>query len=83
MAVIWSIVPVEAKTLTGSQILDEAAKRVKATHSVTVTYDMSDGQQSSSGTLVIAGEKFHLSSPDHTVDIHAFIQRGKHCRADS
>lgn len=67
MAVIWSIVPVEAKTLTGSQILDEAAKRVKASHSVTVTYDMSDGQQSSSGTLVIAGEKFHLSSPDLTV----------------
>ncbi len=63
-AVISAIIPAQAKTLTGSQVLDEAAKRFKTTRSITATYDISDSQQSSSGTIVIAGEKFHLSSPD-------------------
>lgn len=64
LTVMSVIIPAGAKTLTGSQVLDEAAKRIKTVRSITATYDISDGQQTSAGTLVMAGEKFHLSSPD-------------------
>ena len=53
-----------AKGLTAQQVLDKAANRLKEVKTVTAVYDLTADGHTSTGTLAIAGEKFHLSSPD-------------------
>ena len=47
---------------SAAQIMDAAAGKIHAMKSVSATYEISAGGEHSSGTLVMSGDKFHLSS---------------------
>lgn len=58
------LAPIAGAAKTATEVLDAAAKRFQSVKSLTATYDMISGGQTSTGVLAISGEKFHLSSND-------------------
>lgn len=48
-------------------ILDETAKKIASTPSVEVQYSFTVSDRSSTGTLTLQGDRFHLSSPEMKV----------------
>ncbi|MDE6115431.1 MAG: hypothetical protein K2G49_10275 [Muribaculum sp.] len=59
-AISASIYGQQAKS--ASQVMDSAAKKIQSIKSLSATYDMVADGEHMSGTLVMSGDKFHLSS---------------------
>ena len=59
---MMSSVAMWGQAKSASQVMDAAAKKIQSMKSLSATYDMSVDGEYMSGTLVMNGDKFHLSS---------------------
>lgn len=55
-------VSVFGQSKNASQVMDAAAKKIQSAKSLSANYEISADGEHSSGTLVMSGDKFHLSS---------------------